>query len=268
MIDEYQHLAVSLDNTVLRVTLHRPELSNALNDKLVDELRDLFSGLYWRHDVRVVLLNAAGRNFCAGLDMRERTGHADPTVAGALVAQRRISEIVIAMRRCPQPIVALLNGAASGGGFALALAADIRLATPDLRMNSAAIRIGLSACDIGITYFLTRMVGASAAAEFLLTGRFIGAERALQLGLISAIVPPAELGAAGAAMVQDMLAASPLGLRMTKDVLNQAIDAPSLEAVVAMEDRTQILCSQGADFLEGLAAFREKRRPTFAPPGS
>lgn len=267
MSEPYEHLSTNLDGTVLRVKLNRPEISNALNDRLVEELLHLFSALYWRPDVRVVLLEGAGKNFCAGLDMRERTGHADPTTAGSLIAQRKISEIVIAMRRCPQPIVALVTGAASGGGFALALAADLRLATPDLRMNSAAIRIGLSACDIGITYFLTRMVGASASAEFLLTGRFIGAERALQLGLISAICSPDQLKASGEALIQDMLNATPLGLRMTKDVLNHALDAPSLEAVIAMEDRTQILCSQGADFLEGLAAFREKRRPNFAPPG-
>jgi enoyl-CoA hydratase/carnithine racemase len=263
MTGEYEHLSTALADSVLRVTLNRPEISNALNDKLVDELRELFVGLYWRHDIRVVLLDAAGKNFCVGLDMRERTGPADPTVAGSLVAQRKISEIVIAMRRCPQPIIALVNGAACGGGFAIALASDIRVVTPDLRMNAAAIRIGLSACDIGVTYFLTRMVGSSVASEYMLTGRFITAERAQTLGLVSTIVPPEELRETGDGIVRDMLNATPLGLRLTKEILNHAIDAAGLESVIAMEDRNQILCAQGDDFVEGLAAFREKRRPNY-----
>jgi enoyl-CoA hydratase len=265
MISDCQHLNVSLSDAVLRVTLNRPEISNALNEKLVEELRELFAGLYWRHDIRVVLLGGAGKNFCGGLDMQERRGPADPTASGSLIAQRKISEIVIAMRRCPQPIVTMVNGAACGGGFAIALASDVRIASPDLRMNSAAIRIGLSACDIGITYFLTRMVGASVASEFLLTGRFIEAPRALALGLVSSVVPSDELRRTGEALVEDMLNTTPLGLRLTKEVLNHAIDAPGLESVIAMEDRNQILCAQGADYIEGLAAFREKRRPKFGP---
>ena len=99
-------------------------------------------------------------------------------MSAGLVSQRQISEIVIAMRRCPQPIVALINGAASGGGFALALASDIRIATPSTRMNAAFIKLGLTACDIGVSYFLPRMVGSLVAAEYMLTGRFITAERA------------------------------------------------------------------------------------------
>ena len=261
---EYEHLLVEPDGAVLRVTLHRPEIHNALNDRLVDELCQLFADLYWRHDIRVVVLASTGKNFCVGLDMQERRGPADPDVGVSLVAQRRISEIVIAMRRCPQPIVALLHGAACGGGFALALGADVRVGTPDIRMNSAAIRIGLSGCDIGITYFLTRMVGASVASEYLLTGRFIDAARARELGLVSAIVERDALDATGEALVRDMLNATPLGLRLTKDCLNHALDAPGLEAFVGMEDRTQILCTLGADYVEGIAAFREKRQPDFS----
>ena len=130
-------------------------------------------------------------------------------------------------------------------------------------MNSAAIRLGLSGCDIGITYFMTRMLGASVAAEYLLTGRFIDASRALALGLVSRVDAMDVLRSHVEQLASDMLGATPLGLRLTKETLNLALDAPGLEAVVAMEDRTQILCSQGEDFLEGLAAFREKRRPRF-----
>jgi len=259
----YRHLKASVDGAVLRLTLDRPEISNALNEAMVEELRDLFQTLYWRHDIRVVLLDANGRNFCAGLDLTERSGGL-ATTAEALVGQRRISQIVVAMRRCPQPIVALLNGAASGGGFAIALAADVRLAAPTARMNAAFIRVGLSACDIGVSYFLPRMVGASVAAEYMLTGRFMSAERAAQLGLVSQIVEADGLLGAGEAMVNDMLHATPLGLRLTKEALGFAIDANSLEAVIAIEDRNQVLSSQSDDFAEGVAAFRQKRRPTYA----
>lgn len=249
---------------VLHVTLNRPERSNALSAELVTGLRDLFTGLYWRHDIRVVVLGGEGRNFCAGLDLHDFVS--DPSTGGALVDQRRISEIVIAMRRCPQPIVAMVNGAAAGGGMALALASDIRVATPDARMNAAFIRIGLSACDIGASYFLPRMIGTSVASEYLLTGRFIDAERGHVLGLFNRVVPTDQVQAEADSYVADMLRATPLGLRLTKEALNHAIDAGSLEAVVAMEDRNQILCTRGDDFGEAIAAFREKREPSFARP--
>jgi enoyl-CoA hydratase/carnithine racemase len=168
------------------------------------------------------------------------------------------------MRRCPQPIVAVVQGAASGGGFALALASDVRIATPTTRMNAAFIRIGLSACDIGVSYFLPRMVGASVAAEYMLTGRFLDAQRAHQLGLVSRIADGEAVTAEVDGFVKDMLHATPLGLRLTKEALNMAIDAGGLEAVIAMEDRNQILCAQDGDFAEGIAAFLEKRAPKYA----
>ena len=262
---EYEHLDIRMEGEVAWATMNRPERLNALNPKLVDELRDFFVGLYWRRDVRVVVLQGAGNAFCAGLDLKDRSGgNADRSVGAGLTAQRSISEIVMAMRRCPQPIIAGVNGAAAGGGFALALASDVRVATPKMRMNAAFIRIGLSACDIGVSYFLPRMVGSSVAAEFMLTGRFITAERAHQLGLVSCIVDPSALEAECRAFAKDMLHATPLGLRLTKECLNFAIDAQGLEAAIAMEDRNQILCSQDGDFPEGVRAFLEKREPDYS----
>jgi enoyl-CoA hydratase len=261
----WQHLLVREEGPVLWVTMNRPERLNALNRQLVEELRELFVDLYWRHDIRVVVLAGAGRGFCAGLDLKERDGgNARPRVSESLTGQRRISEIVMAMRRCSQPIVALVNGPASGGGFALALASDVRIATPSARMNAAFIRIGLSACDIGVSYFLPRMIGSSAAAEYMLTGRFIDAERGRELGLFSTIVGEDRLEAEARGFVKDMLHATPLGLRLTKEALNHAIDAQSLEAAIAMEDRNQILCAQGEDFVEGVSAFLEKREPKYS----
>ena len=262
---DYQTLDVRKDGDVLRVTLNRPESLNALNRQMVEEVRGLFLDLYWRRDVRVVVLTGAGRAFCAGLDLKESQGDVgSSTVADGLDAQRRIADIVVAMRRCPQPIVALLNGAASGGGFAMALASDVRIATPQTRMNAAFIRIGLSACDIGVSYFLPRLVGSSAASEFMLTGRFIDAERAKALNLVARVVEQDQLEAEGQSFVDDMLHATPLGLRLTKEALNFAVDAAGLEAVIAMEDRNQILASRDGHFREGVQAFFEKRRPNYS----
>ena len=156
-----------------------------------------------------------------------------------------------------------MHGPACGGGFALALAADVRVAGESARMNAAFIRLGLSACDVGVSYFLPRLVGASIASELLLTGNYIDAGRAERVGLVSRVVPDAELEGAARAMAQDMLRNSPLGLRLTKECLKHSIDAPSLEAAVAMEDRNQILAAQTSDFREGVLAFVQKRPPTF-----
>ena len=179
-------------------------------------------------------------------------------------AQRRIAEIVMRMRRAPQPIISLVHGAASGGGFALALASDVRIAGESARMNAAFIRLGLSACDIGVSYFLPRLVGVSVASELLLTGNFIDARRALAVNLVSDVVPDDKLVERARPMVETMLGASPLGLRLTKECLNMSVDAGSLEAAVAMEDRNQILASQDGDFAEGVAAFLQKRPPQYA----
>jgi enoyl-CoA hydratase/carnithine racemase len=261
----YKHLDVAIKESVAWVTLNRPERLNALNPLLVEELHAFFVGLTARSIVRVVILSGAGRAFCAGLDLKDMqpTG-ARRGVSEMLEQQKSIRDIMIAMRRCPQPIISIVQGAASGGGFALALASDIRLATPDARMNAACILLGLSACDVGVSYFLPRMVGASAASEFLLTGRFIDAQRAHALGLVSRVAPMDELRLEASALANDMLRATPLGLRLTKEALGLAIDAGSMEAVIALEDRNQVLCTQGEDFAEGIAAFLEKRPPRFA----
>jgi len=261
---DYTQLDLQQQGPVARLTLNRPERLNALNPRMVEELHAYFSGLASDRATRVVILQGAGRVFCAGLDLKDmQPAGARKGVTEMLAQQVSIRNIMVAMRRCPQPIVGIVQGAASGGGFALALACDIRLVTPEARMNSAPIRLGLSGCDVGISYFLPRMVGASVAAEFLLTGRFIDAQRAYGLGLVSRVAPLPELQAEADAMAADMLQATPLGLRLTKDTLGLAIDAASMDAVIALEDRTQVLCTQGEDFAEGIAAFLEKRAPRY-----
>ena len=259
----YKTLEVQSEGALVWLTLNRPEVLNAMNPTLVGELREFFAGLAGQPSVRVVVLRGAGRAFCAGLDLRESGAEPGGGVPAGLRAQRRISELVLLMRRAPQPIIACVQGAACGGGFALALASDVRIAGESARMNAAFIRIGLSACDVGVSYFLPRLVGASLAAELLLTGRFIHAERARGLGLVSAVVPDAELETAARALAEEMLTTSPLGLRLTKECLNASLDASSLEQVVAMEDRNQILCAQTRDFGEGVRAFLEKRKASY-----
>lgn len=263
----YKTLIVKKDGAVDRVTLNRPDALNAMNPELVDELQDYFGKLYTDHSVRVVVLKGAGRAFCAGLDLKDRSNRDDSGASGSpqagLVSQRRISEIVMRMRRCPQPIISLVHGPACGGGFALALASDIRIAGASARMNAAFIRIGLSACDIGVSYFLPRLVGVSLASELMMTGRFINAARAERVGLVSEVVPDEKLEEAAQPYIDEMLTTSPLGLRLTKECLNMSVDAGSLEAAIAMEDRNQILCAQTKDFREGISAFLGKRAPDY-----
>ena len=265
----YSTLITSTTDEILTITLNRPERLNAINRKMVAELRDLFQGLYWDRTVRVVILQASGRAFCAGLDLKDSGGRAPRRTTGAMLDQQRaLAEIYVAMRRCPQPVISLVQGAASGGGFAFALASDIRILAPDARMNAAFIRIGLSACDMGVSYFLPRMVGMSVASEYMLTGRFICAARAFELGLANRVVEAESLEQEGHAFARDMLRATPLGLRLTKDALNFTIDAAGLEAVMALEDRNQMLTAQDPDFAEGVSAFLEKRDPIYQRPDS
>jgi enoyl-CoA hydratase/carnithine racemase len=167
------------------------------------------------------------------------------------------------MRSCPQPIVGLGHGAACGGGFSLLLACDVRYGAPNLRMNAAYIKIGLGGCDIGSSYFLPRLVGASVAAEFILTGRFMDANRAYRADLISEIVAEDALVKQGISLANEMLATAPMGLRLSKEVLNRNIDAQGLEAALAVEDRQQVMLTMTEDHAEAVLAFLEKREPRY-----
>lgn len=255
----YATLRVEKEGPIDWLTLNRPEALNALSRTMMLELQHYFGALYTDHSVRVVILTGAGRGFCAGLDLKEERDEREGGPVSGLRVQRRVSEIIMRMRRAPQPIISLVNGPASGGGFALALASDIRIAAPPARMNAAFIRIGLTACDVGVSYFLPRLVGSALASELLLTGRFIDAGRALRVGLVSDVVDVEQLPEAGRAMAHEILANSPVGVRLTKECLNMSIDAGGLEAVIAMEDRQQILTAQTGDMREGVSAFLGKR---------
>ena len=260
----YETLELRRDGGLLWLMLNRPHALNALSKTLVDELHAVLDTLHDDQSIRVVILRGAGRAFCAGLDLKEtNAGSGHGSVAQGLRDQRRIAELAMKIHRAPQPFIAAVHGAAAGGGFALALASDIRIAGESARMNAAFIRIGLSACDVGVSYFLPRIVGSSIASELLLTGDFIDAPRALATGLVSRVVPDAELDRAAEEMARKILRNSPLGVRLTKECLRYSVDAPSLEAAIAMEDRNQILTTRTNDVREGIAAFLEKREPKY-----
>ncbi len=263
-MNTYETIVVEKKGQVDFLTLNRPEALNAITTPMVTELLDYFGGLYEDRDTRIVVMQGAGRAFCAGLDIKSsRSGeYAQPFGAG-MGFQGYLAEVYIRMRRCPQPIVSLVQGPACGGGFAFVLASDIRIAGESARMNAAFIKIGLSACDMGTSYFLPRLVGTSIASELMLTGRFIDADRALRTNLVSEVVPDDQLEAAAQVYIDEMLMTSPMGLRMTKEGLNVAIDAAGLEAAMAIENRNQLMCSRTNDAKEGMLAFLEKRKPEY-----
>jgi len=257
-------LSIEAHGAVEIATLDRPGRLNAMDETLITALSEYFTGLAARPEVRVVLLAAAGRAFCAGLDLEawQNDGSRGALQHGWHV-QRSIATVMQRMRACPQPIIALAQGAACGGGFSLLLASDVRIAAPSLRMNAAYIKVGLGGCDMGSSYFLPRLVGASLAAEYLYTGRFMDAETALRCHLVSRIVAQDDLRAAGLALADEMLATAPMGLRLSKDALNRNIDAPSFEAALAIEDRQQVMMLMSEDHREAVRAFLDKRPPVY-----
>ena len=263
----YEAIEVKNEGSVAWLTLNRPHNLNALSAQMVDELEDFLRKLHADTATRVVVMRGAGRAFCAGLDLKEQNRgdtKLGSSATDTVETQRRMSDLVVAMRRLPQPFIAAIRGPAAGGGFALALACDVRIAGESARFNAAFIRIGLSACDMGVSYFLPRTVGSSVAFELMLTGRFINAQRALATGLVSELVPDAEVDTAAGRLALEMTETSPLGLRLTKECASMSIDAGSLEQALAIEDRNQVLCVRAGYIEEGARAFLEKRKPKFA----
>ena len=260
---DYQTIQVEVRDNVHWLTLNRPDMLNAINTEMVGELSDYFGRLFHDRSCRIVVMKGAGRAFCSGLDIKARNDGGEPPFGGGFGFQGFLADVYIKMRRCPQPIISLIHGAACGGGFAFALASDIRIGGESMKMNAAFIKLGLSACDMGVSYFLPRLVGVTIASELMMTGRFILADRALAVGLVNQIVADDQLAAAGQAFVDEMLETSPMGLRLTKEGLNMAVDASSLEAAMAIENRNQVLCAGTEDVKEGMQAFLEKRKPVY-----
>lgn len=249
------------------ITLNRPDRLNAMDHELVQDLHDAFDDLRADRSTRVVVLTGAGRGFCAGLDLKD-AGRAPGTeglgrVPAGMVSQQHIATLVPKMRSLRQPVIAAVNGAAAGGGLALALASDVRLASPDAKFNVAFVRIGLSGCDIGVSWLLPRLIGASRAFELLLTGRIVDAAEADRLGLVSRVVADRPVLDAALDVAGEILANSPTGVWMTKEVMWSQLEVGSLQAGIDLENRTQIMTSMTEDMAEALQAFTEKRPPSF-----
>lgn len=233
-----------------RLILNRPEVLNAMNMEMVEELYDLFGVLRASRGVRVVILTGAGRGFCSGADLRDPRVMS-PCSQGALAhydqVQRIFSGLIIELTKLPQPIIAVVNGPALGAGLCLALASDIIYAGPKATFVAAFINVGLSAGELGSSYLLPRIIGLPRAMEILLTGRKVNAEEAERIGLVSRLFGQEELMPAALETAGSLLNKTPAGLRFTKEAVRLNLSAPNLEAAVVLEDRNQSILTATPD---------------------
>lgn len=243
--------------------LNRPDKLNAITFRMFEEWREVCDEVAADQAVRALVVTGAGRAFCAGLDLADAATLTGMTAPEMMRGQESWADATAAFARLPKPVVAAVNGAAAGAGFSLALAADIRLAAPEARFNAAFVRIGLSGGDCGSSYFLPRVVGLGRAAEILLTGRFVGAEEAAEMGLVNRVVPAGQLLDQAVATAEQIAANTPFGVMLTKRVLHQNVDAPSLTAALEVENRNQVLTTRTEDMSEALQAFLDKRPPRY-----
>jgi len=242
--------------------LNRPARANAMDLDAIALLHERILTLSADRALRAVILTGAGPAFCAGLDLKsvlDEEGGLRLDGAGGYELQERFVAIVRELRRCDKVVIAAVNGPAVGFGFALTLAADIRLASPSASFHVGAVRIGLSAGECGISYHLPRLVGASRAFEVMLTGRPIDATEADRIGLVSRLVSGDELEAAALACARDVLRNSDFAIRQTKRLMWSNLDAPSLEAAIELENRTQVLGLQTGDSALAARAFAGRK---------
>lgn len=238
-----------------------------MTSELVESLHRHFDELSVNHDCRVVILTGEGRGFCAGLDLTgyglaPHSENVGPTQRG-FATQKHIATLVTHMRSMPQPVIAAVNGAAAGGGLALVLASDVRIGSESAKFNVAFVRIGFSACDIGTSWLLPRIVGVARAQELMLTGRVFDAAEAYRIGLLVDVVPDEHLLETALAKADEIVGNSPFGIALTKEAMWTALEIPGMQAAIDMENRQQILASHTADAREAMTAFVEKRPPTF-----
>ena len=225
------------------LALNRPRKYNLVNHQMMEELEEFWKERLYDLDTHVIIMKGNGdRGFCAGLDMKEMMKKApEMNVDEFYRFQVRLARITLAMRKAPQPIVCAIHGAAVGLGFSFALASDVRVITDDVRFSAAYINIGLGGADMACSYFLPRMIGGGRAYEFMLTGNFMNAEEARDLGLVSRLVSRDELMDTALELARTMNSKNPMGLRLTKEAINMNIDAGGLEQALNMEDRNQVL---------------------------
>lgn len=253
---------------VALITLDRPERMNAMSFDLVVPLYEALRAVGADNDCWVAILTGAGRGFCSGLDLEDHG--VPPGIDGlpmsriAIRAMEFMSDLVPTLRAMPQPVIAAINGPAYGGGMCLPLGADVRIAAQSASFRAAGINNGLTGTELGVSWLLPRLIGASRAFEFILSGREIGAEEAERAGLVSRVVPDAELLPAALALAEEMCGYSPHGLAMTKKVLWSNLEAGSLTNAIDLENRNQLLVRLTTQNLEeAIRARREKRKPAY-----
>ena len=256
-----------LDEGLALLTMNRPGNLNSINATMLDELDELFAMLESNQRIRVIIVTGAGEGFCSGADLDYALTFADneqfstPDKFLKLV-QERYASIILNLRRIPQMVIAAVNGPAAGGGFCMALASDVRIASPEAYFVASFINIGLSGGELGSSFLLPRLVGLSRATEILTTGRKVGAAEAEQIGLISKVVGREELIATAKSYAKMMLSKSASGLKLTKRVLDHNLTAACLEAAIDLENRNQTIMVFSEDFFRLVKSFIQRRRKT------
>jgi enoyl-CoA hydratase/carnithine racemase len=269
-----------VEDGILLLTITRPERRNALSSNTLVAMHREIDRIAGDPSVRVVVLTGEGTGFCAGADMKSGPEDSDdlggvpggellrgvtnPTVV-TFATQELMANLFEKIHRLRVPVIAAVNGDAHGGGFALALACDIRVASETATFGAVFIKRGVSACDMGTSYHLPRLVGASRSADLLLTGRVFGAAEAAAMGLVIDVVPFGQVVDRALDKAREIAANPPLAVWMTKETMWQTIDAPSLRHALDIENRTQVMCTATGELNEAFRAFREKRPATWRP---
>jgi enoyl-CoA hydratase/carnithine racemase len=248
---------------VVVATLNRPDRYNAMTNQMFDELERMALDLDDEDDCRVLVLTGAGKAFCAGYDLADAEHLSSLGAMGMLNQQERAARALVAIRSVRVPVIAAVNGAAAGGGLALALQADIRVASPEAKFNAAFVRIGLSAGDLGTSWLLTRLVGPAVTSDIAFTGRVVQAAEAERIGLVNSISESGALMDDVLALAAKIVANSPGGVQLSKRALQANMEVGSYAAAIELENRGQALLTRGTDMPEALAAFKEKRQPIF-----
>jgi enoyl-CoA hydratase/carnithine racemase len=258
-----QHFDWKVEGRVATITLNRPERKNPLTFESYAELTATFRTLMTTKDIRAVVLTGAGGNFCSGGDVHEIIGPLlERDTKGLMQFTAMTGELVKAMRACPQPIIAAVDGVAAGAGAIIAMAADLRLGTPRAKVAFLFNRVGLAGCDMGACAILPRLIGQGRASELLYLGRSMGAEEGLAWGFFNALHAPEALAEAAAALAAEIAAGPGFAHAMTKRML-QIEWAMGVEQAIEAEAVAQALCMTTGDFRRAHEAFAAKRRPVF-----
>jgi enoyl-CoA hydratase/carnithine racemase len=258
-----QHFEWRHEGRVGVITLNRPERKNPLTFEIYAQLRDLFRSLHEASEVRAVVLTGAGGNFCSGGDVHEIIGPlTQMDAAGLLNFTRMTGDLVKAMRDCPQPIVAAVDGVCAGAGAILAMAADFRLGTERAKTAFLFTRVGLAGCDMGACAILPRLIGHGRASELLYTGRSMTADEALAWGFFNRLAAPENVLNDALALAADIAQGPTFAHAMTKRMLHREWHMP-IDAAIDAEAEAQAVCMQTEDFRRAYRAFVAKQKPRF-----